>query len=87
MHVADHAEHDDPQQRQLSVEDVEAGEQHRRLGPRKPDHTGGNRQQRDAGEAEVPDDVRRQIDERAGDGCREQHGGKRSGLKPVDTPG
>jgi hypothetical protein len=73
-HVAEDPEHDDPEQRQVALEDVKAGEQHRRLGARDPDHRRAQREQRDAGEPEVADDVRRQVNQRVGDGSQFDHG-------------
>jgi dTDP-4-amino-4,6-dideoxygalactose transaminase len=78
-HVSDQPEDDDPEQRQMALEHVEPGEQHRWFGARQPNHAGGCRQQQDSAEPEVADDVSRQRDERVSDGRDfEKHGGKRS---------
>ncbi len=64
--VAEHAEDDDPGQRQGALEHVESGEQHRRLGTGYADDARAQREQGDARQPEAADHVRREIDQRRG---------------------
>ena len=65
-HVARDAGDDDPEQRQVALVDVEAGEQHRRLGSGHADDARHGRQQEDARVSEVCDQVRRKADQGLG---------------------
>ena len=75
-HVAEHAEHDDPEQAQVTLETLKPANSIVGSDPGSSDHAGGERQQRDAGETQVADDVSSQGDERIGHRCvQEQHRG------------
>ena len=77
--VGGHADGGDDEQRVLALGDVEAGEQHRRLGGDRQAGALADHQQEDADQAQLVDDVDGELDERIGY-RREEHGAQGSGA-------
>jgi hypothetical protein len=81
--VRQHADGHDHHQREAALGDVEAGEQHRRLGRDRDARRLQQHEAEDSAQPELVDDVDGELDQRVGDrGLRVEHGRARVAADP-----